>query len=431
MIFGFGRNDEDEYDDDEEFELVLFQGTVSGVEVDISEHARLAEAGLNRAKELVTDAIERRAELIRIEPKGERTVAQFQVDGIAFAGGRMSKKEGLAVTQVLKLLSGMDIKQRKKPQHGGLKAEFEEQKYVLDIHTKPLGSGAERLTINIVDVKNAKYGPDELDFNPEIREKIRELSASKTGLMIAAGPPGSGTTTTAFALVRGIDSYIFATYCFIDVGHRELKNISTFDRREDESLDDALRRLIRMEGDVAFVDPISNEEILQTILNKQSELSIITEITAKDAAFAVEKLCKLSGDPKKIAEAVRGVFGQKLIRRLCEKCKKPYRPNPKLLKKVGLDESVATLYKNYKFDEEEDARPCKVCGGGGYIGRIAMLELVEMTEGMKAVVAKGASAADIKVQARKEKMLTFKDDGLRLVAEGMTSLEELQRAFRA
>ncbi len=431
MIFGFGRSNEDEYDDEEEMDLVLFQGTFSGVEVDISEHARLAEAGLERAKELVTDAIERRAELIRIEPKGERTVAQFQVDGIAFAGGRMSKKEGLAVTQILKLLSGLDIKQRKKPQNGILKAEFDDVKYYLDIHTKPLGGGAERLTINIIDVKNAKYGPDELDFNPAVREKIRELSHSKTGLLIAAGPPGSGTTTTAFAIARGIDSYIYAIYCFFDVGYRDLKNITPFDRRDDESLEEALQRLIRMEGDVAFVEPISDKEILETILKKQTELAIISEITAKDAAFAIEKMCKLSGNPQQIAEAVRGVFGQKLIRRLCTKCKKPYRPNPKLLKKVGLDESVATLYRNHKFDEEEDLRPCKVCGGGGYYGRIAMLELIEMTESMKAVVAKGGSAADIKAQARKEKMLSFKNDGLRLVAEGITSLEELQRAFRA
>lgn len=430
MIFGFGRNDEDEYED-EEIDLVLFQGTYSGVEVDISEHARLAEAGLNRAKELITDALERRAELIRIEPKGERTVAQFQVDGIAFAGGRMSKKEGTAVTQVLKLLSGLDIKQRKKPQNGILKAELDDVKYYLDIYSKPLGSGAERISINIIDVKNVKYGPDELGFNPLFQEKIRELTESKTGILLAAGPPGSGTTTTAFAIARGIDSYVFATYCFFDVGYRDLKNISPFERRDDEPLNEALRRLIRMEGDIAFVAPINDKEILETILEKQTELAIVSELTAKDAAFAVEKLCKLSGDPTKIAEAVRGIFGQKLIRRLCEKCKQPYRPNPKLLKKVGLNESITTLYKNRKFDEEEDARPCKVCGGGGYIGRIAMLELIEMTEGMKAVVAKGSSAADIKSQARKEKMISFKDDGLRLVAEGITSLEELQRAFRS
>ncbi len=181
----------------------------------------------------------------------------------------------------------------------------------------------------------------------------------------------------------------------------------------------------------AHIENVSAHGKKAAILKKQTDLAIISELTAKDAASAVEKLCKLSGKPAEIAEAVRGVFGQKLIRRLCERCKQPYRPNPKLLKKVGLDESVTTLYKHRKFNEEEDARPCKVCGGGGYIGRIAMLELVEMTEGMKALVAKGASAADIKAQARKEKMLSFKDDGLRLVAEGTTSLEELQRAFRS
>lgn len=430
MIFGFGRKQEEDLDE-EEVDLVLFQGTFSGVDVDITKQARLAEAGLLRAKEFVTEAIERRAELMRIEPKGERSVVQLQIDGIAFSAGRLSSKAGLAVTQVLKLLCGLDIKQRKKPQNGGLYAEFDGTKYLLDIHSKPLGSGAERLTINIIDIKNAKYGPAELDFNPEVCEKIQEMSAHRSGILLAAGPPGSGTTTTAFALVRGIDSYVYATNSFIDVGYRDLKNISEFDRRDEESLDEALKRLIRMEGDVAYVDPLDNEEIVKTILEKQSELVIVSEMTTKDAAFAIEKLYKLSGDPTKVAESLRGVFGQKLMRRLCERCKQPYRPSPKLMKKIGLDKSVATLYRPKKFNEEEEVRPCKICGGGGYFGRIAMLELIEMTEGMKEIVAKGKSASEIKAQARKEKMLTFKDDGMRLVTEGITSLEELQRVFKA
>ena len=430
MIFGFGRKDEDEFEE-EEVELVLFQGTFSGVDVDISKQARLADVGLIRAKELITDAIERRAELMRIEPKGERSVVQFQVDGMAYSGGRLSSKVGLAVTQILKLLSGLDTKNRKTPQHGGLRAEFDDVKYLLDIHTKPLGGGAERLSINIIDLKTAKYTPTELDFNPAIIEKITEMNAHKSGLMFAAGPPGSGTTTTALAVALGIDSYVYSSFAFIDVGHRNLRNISQFDRRDEETLDEALHRLIRMEGDVAYVEPLDNEEVVQTVLKRQEELVLISEMTARDAASAIEKLCKLAGDPVKVSEAIRGVFGQKLMRRLCEKCKQPYRPNPKLVKKIGLDESVATLYRPKKFNEEEDARPCRVCGGGGYIGRVAMLELIEMTEDMKKVVAKGKSAADIKAQARKEKMLSFKDDGIRLVSAGITSLEELQRIFKA
>ena len=359
MIFGFGKKKQQEDDFDDEVELVLFQGTFNGIEVDITEHARLAEVGLLRAKELVTDALERRAELLRLEPKGDRVVVQLQIDGVGFSGTRLSAKEGLAVTQCLKLVSGMDIKERTRPQQGGIKAEFNDRKYLLMIDTKPLEGGVERLNLQVVDVKGAKYSPQELDFNPDVIAKIREMGSHRNGIILAAGPPGSGTTTTCTAITRGIDAYIYAIFSLTDTRHREMKNITQGERREGESLSDAIQRLIRQEGDVVLVDKIDSAEIVKNILERQNEITIISEITARDAASGVESFAKLSGDPQAAAEALRGVFSQKLIRRLCDKCKQPYRPNPKLLQKIGLPETVQTLYRPYKPEEGEDVRPCK------------------------------------------------------------------------
>ncbi len=430
MIFGFGKKKQEE-DFDEEVELVLFQGTFSGIEVDISEHARMAEVGLLRAKELVSDALEGRAELLRLEPKGDRVVAQMMIDGVGHAGARLSSKEGLAVTQCLKLVSGMEVRERKKPQQGGIKAEYKDRKYLLMIDTKPLEGGVERLNVHLIDVKDARYSPQELGFDGSVIDKIREMAASKNGLILAAGPTGSGVTTLSFALLRGIDAYLYSVHTVIDVRHRELKNIGKFERREGESLDEVLQRLIRVEGDVAYIEPITNAEIAKTALAKQEDLTLVAEIPARDAAAGIEMFCKLTGDPKASATALRGVFSQKLIRRLCEKCKQPYRPNPKFLQKVGLPDTVQTLYRPYKPEEGEAPRHCKRCNGMGYLGRVAMLEIIEMTDRMQQLVAAGKPAAELKAQARKEKMTNIKDDGLRLVAEGVTSLEELQRVFKA
>ncbi|MCA8987838.1 MAG: Flp pilus assembly complex ATPase component TadA [Planctomycetaceae bacterium] len=430
MIFGFGKKNKEEEDYDDEQDLVMFQGAFSGAEVDFTEHARLVQVGLLRAKELITEGLERRAERIRIEPKGERAVVQLIVDGVGYAGGRLSSKEGMAVTQVLKLVSGLDVKNRKSVQKGGIRAEWDDRKFLVMLESKPLQGGAERLTIDLIDVKNAKYSPQELEFSPAVMEKIRELT-SKPGIVIAAGPPGSGTTTTSWAILRGIDSYVFASFCFVDPGHRELGNVSKFDRRSDATLDAELVRLTRMEGNVAYIEPLNDAETLNTAMEHTGRLSIVSEMTARDAPSAVESLCKLSGDPAKVASALKGVFGQKLIRKLCEKCKQPYRPNPKLVQKVGLPEKTQVLYKPPSAEDGADIRVCKRCGGSGYLGRVAMLELIEMTDKMKEVVAAGKGSAEIKQVAREENMLNFKDEGLRLVAEGVTSLEELQRAFRA
>ncbi|MCG6155672.1 ATPase, T2SS/T4P/T4SS family [Rubinisphaera margarita] len=429
MIFGFGKKSQDD-DLEDEVELVLFQGTISGVEVDIAAHARLAEVGLLRAKELVTDALERRAEMLRIEPKGEKgAMVQLYVDGIGYSGGRLIGKEAIAVTQVLKLVGGMDPKDRTKPQTGGIRAEFDDRKYLLVIETRP-GKEGERLNLHLVDVKNAKYSPSELGFSEESIAKIREMTGKK-GIVLAAGPPGSGVTSLAFAIIRGIDAYVQATFALFDTGHRELGSVSKFERREGEELGTALQRLIRMEGDVAFVEPFDNEKTVREAIEKHEEITMVSEMKARDAASAIENLGKILKDPKSVAEAVNGVFGQKLIRRLCEKCKQPYRPNPKLIQKVGLPEDVQTLYRPPQPEPGEDLRPCRRCGGSGYLGRAAMIELIEMTDDMKKVVAAGGDAAAIKAQARKEKMLTFKEEGLKYVAEGETSLEELQRVFRA
>jgi len=431
VIFGFGKKSQQDDDFEEEVDLVLFQGAYNGAEVDLSEHAKLAEIGLLRAKELITDALERRAELLRLEPKQDRVVAQMMVDGIGYAGARMGGKEGLAVTQCLKLVAGLDVKERKKPQSGGIKAEFDDRKYLCMIDTKPLGGGAERVNVQLIDVKAAVYSPGELGFNENVIAKIRELTHERGGVMLAAGAPGSGVTTTAFAIARGIDSYMYSIFSLVNVGHRDLKGISEFERREDEELDSMLQRLIRQEADVAYIEPINSEEIAKTALTRQEDITIVSEIAARDVASGIEKFVKLSGDAPAAANGLKGVIGQKLMRRLCDKCKQPYRPNPKLVQKVGLPETVQTLYRPFKPEEGEVVRPCKACGGNGYKGRIAMLEMIEMTDGMKKVVAAGRPAADIKAQARKEKMLSFKEDGLRLVAEGTTSLEELQRVFKA
>lgn len=431
MIFGFGGKKQQEEDHDEEIELVQFQGAFSGVDVDLSEHTRVVAVGMPRAKELISEALNRSAELLRLEPKGDRVIAQMMIDGMGHAGARLSSKEGLAVVQSLKLVSGMDVRERKKPQQGGIKAEFNDRKYYLMTDTKPLEGGVERFNIQLVDVKDAKYSPQELGFGDELVNKIRELASGKKGILLAAGPPGSGTTTLSYAILRGIDAYLYSIFTVINPWHRELKNITTFERREGEALEDVLQRINRIEGDVVYIEPISSPQVAKAALQRQEELVLVSEMVTRDAASAIETFSKLSGDPSATANAIRGVFSQKLIRRLCERCKQPYRPNPKFLQKVGLPDTVQTLYRPYKPEEGEQPRYCKRCKGAGYLGRVAMIELIEMTDDMKKLVAAGRPAADLKTQARKEKMPNIKDSGLQLVADGVTSLEELQRIFKA
>ncbi len=125
MIFGFGkRKDEPDDDEEEDIEYVLFQGGLNGREANPGSQRPACEAGLIPAKEIVTDALLRRADQLRIEPKGDRTLTQITIDGVAYAGSRLSKQQGHAVTQMMKLLSGLDMQTRQKPQSGGSEPSF-------------------------------------------------------------------------------------------------------------------------------------------------------------------------------------------------------------------------------------------------------------------------------------------------------------------
>jgi len=439
MVFGFGKkrvdvDDDDDNEDDDEIELVNFQGAMNGKSADLAANARLAQAGLRPAKELITEGIDRRAEMIRLDIKGEKAQAALSIDGMPYAGSRMPKQQASIVTQMVKLLAGLDPKLKGKPQVGGIKAEHLGTKYELSIDVQPAAEGNERLTIRIRNLKHKLDTPAELGFSDSLRQTIRDLTSHRHGLIVVCGPPGSGTTTTTYALLRGVDVYMFSIYSIADTGMRELINIKKFDVNEGDDYETSCMRMMREEADVIFVPPLKNAEMTKQFMSVADRICIVSEMSAKDSSSAIAQLVEWSGDPQKASEVIDAVFSQKLVRLLCTSCREAFRPNPKLLEKVGLPPETKTLYRKGEpmVDEKtgEEDPPCEKCGGSGYFGRVAMMEVILASDPIRKLIAEGAPADQIKALARSEGCLTFHKDGLRLVSEGKTSLEELQRVFK-
>ncbi len=438
MIFGFGKGKKPkkaarERDEDEEEELVLFQGAFNGVDPNLKENAKLVQAGLVRAKQLVSNAFSRRAEMIRLEPKAGATVATFYVDGVPFPAEKLSPQAGQAVTQMLKLLSGLDIKVRNAPQSGGLNAQYSNVNYLVRVDTTPLPGNAERLILRAQDKSKKLSTPDDLGFSEDLKKKIREWTSRKKGVVLGAGLPMSGVTTTTNAVLRGIDGYLYTIYSLTNMTGREVSHVKQFELNPEDNFVQSVNRCKRAEGDVLYVDPVKDAEYAKTLLDEAEDIAFVAEIQARDAVDAVVKLVEMVGDPKIVADRLSAVVSQKLVRLLCTKCRQAYRPHPKLLAKVGLPAETKVLYRAFEAESEgenAEEEPCEQCGGMGYFGRIALIEVIEMTDAMKEVVAGGGDAIAIKAAARKEKMQSFQSDGLRLVGAGRTSLEELQRVFR-
>jgi len=440
VIFGFGKKkkqqQEEEDNEEQELESILFQGATNGVEANLAANARLVEAGLVATKELVADGLSRRAEMIRIEPKGPAALIGLYIDGVAYPGGRLSKQQGFAVTQMLKLLAGLDIKERAKPQSGGIKAEYNDIKYLLLIETFPLGEGVERLVLRAQNTKVKLESPDSIGLPKTIRDRVSALATGKRGLILTCGAPRTGVTTTTRAVLRSIDGYLYQIYSIANVGGEDLLHITQVEREGDEPLETLMTRVRRMEADVIFVDPIRDATTAKSYIDMSKEMAVVAEFTAKDASQGIMQLVQWTGDAALVAENVDCVVSSMLIRLLCKDCKQAYRPNPKVLAKLGLPPETKILYRPGEpvvpeDDPEGEPVPCDKCAGLGYLGRTGLFEMLEMTPEMKKAVASGADAAALKALARKEKMHTLQGEGLKLVAEGRTSLEELQRVFKS
>jgi len=431
VIF-FRKNQESE-DDEEEVEYVLFQGATNGREANLDENKKLVAAGLTAAKELVTDTISARGEVLKVEPQGPGAVATIYVDGLRRPGGKFPIQRANAITQMLKLLAGMDITVRDKPQRGGIKAKYKDLPFELTIKTQP-GKGGELLTMTVRNTKTRRVTPEDISMPELVKEKIRATAAGKTGIVLIVGAPESGVTTTALCSLRCIDSYLYQCYIIGDIGNREVLNVPVFKQEEGHTLDFTLERIKRNEGDVVFFSDFTDPETVRSAVMFSDKVCIVSEMYAKDAADGVMKLIELAGDRALVAENLRCVVSHRLIRKLCPKCREAFRPNPKLLAQVGLPEETQTLYRTPAPPEPDPKtgelpEPCRACDGAGFRARAAVFEMLEGTEGIREVILSGGDAAALRAKARQEKQLTCQQDALRLVADGTTGLEELKRVF--
>lgn len=432
MVFGFGKSrDADPSSEEIEIESILFQGALNGKPVDLKANARLASAGLVPAKEMISDALARRAEMIRIDPKGRVATVTLYVDGVPYPGARLPSQQALAITQMLKLLAGLSIQNRQHPQSGGIKTEYKETPYHLLIDTMPMkGGGGERLVVRARNLEQQLETPDQLGFTEELRLRIREITSHRQKVVLVSGPPNSGVTSLSFAVIRSIDAYLYAIFSLADFGERSLTHITQGEIIPGETFEQQLQRCVRSEADVIIVDPIRDDGRLKTIFDFADRVCLVAEYKARDAANCITDVREKLG-PQMVTERLGMVLSQKLIRKLCDECKQAYRPHPKLLQKVGLPPETKVLYRPPQRTEEGEPEFCDQCGSIGYFGRTGLIEAIEVTESVKQLILGGADPRQIKAQARKEGMQSFQSDGLRLVAEGKTSLEELQRAFKA
>ena len=427
-------DEEDEGEEYEDAEQVLFQGPMFGRETNLKQNPRLVKAALVPVKRMISDGLSRRAHTILLEPAQGRIIIKFVVDGIPYPAGAIPGQRGLAMIQMVKILAGLNPQEREAAQSGGINAEYEDTKYELLTDFKALKPGIERLRIRVINPKVTYLKPSAAGMPEELSKQLRAFTEDCKGIIIACGPPESGATSLSVCTLHCVDPYLYSVFNLADVGTIQLNNITDFTPEEGHDLEISLDRLIRKEADIIFMDPLSDPAIVQTMFQFADRLCFVAEMKTATPAEAIKQLVEWVGIDQ-VAQHLKCVVTQKLIRLLCDDCKQAFRPNPQLLSRLSLPPETTVLYRAPAppDPDDEDAPTieelCEDCDGLPFHGRAPVYELLEMTEGMKAVVTSGAEKDAIRQQMIKEGMRTLQKDAIRLVVEGRTALEEVQRAF--
>jgi general secretion pathway protein E len=381
------------------------------------------------AKELVYDAVMRRATDIHLEPTTEQLSVRYRIDGILHAAEPFDRPTGDAVVNVFKVLSAMDISEKRKPQDGSFGAKLSGRD--LDFRVATSGSKAgEKLVMRILDNSSAVTKMEDLGMRPKLIDSVRGLVTQPHGMFLVCGPTGAGKSTTLYAALREIDRYQKNIITVEDPIEYHLDNVTQMEvnTKSGQTFATSLRSILRQDPDVIMIGEIRDQETASIACQAANTGHMVfSTVHSNDAVTALFRLLDLGVEPFMIASALSGVLGQRLVRILCDACKEPYKPKPEFLKKANLPvEKVDVFYRR----PENPEQVCQQCGGTGYFGRTGIYEMLVLTETMKDMIRENPSINKLKAEARKNGMIYLQEDGLRQVIQGRTSIEELLRVVK-
>jgi general secretion pathway protein E len=410
---------------------IIFVGKTQGSsKPDPDRIARAEESkSYSAAKELVYDAVLRRATDIHLEPTPEQLSVRYRIDGILHAAEPFDRPTGDAVVNVFKVLSAMDISEKRKPQDGSFGAKLSGRD--LDFRVATSGSKAgEKLVMRILDNSKGITKLEDLGMRPKLIEQVRAVVTQPHGMFICCGPTGAGKSTSLYASLREIDRYQRNIITVEDPIEYQMDNVTQMEvnTKAGATFASMLRSILRQDPDVIMIGEIRDQETASIACQAANTGHMVfSTVHSNDAVTSLFRLLDLGVEPFMIASALSGVMGQRLVRLLCDQCKEPYKPKPEFLKKANLPaDKVDVFYRR----PENPEQVCPQCGGTGYFGRTGIYELLVVNESIKDMIRENPSINKIKAEARKAGMIYLQEDGLRQVIQGRTSIEELLRVVK-
>ncbi len=366
-------------------------------------------------------AIRDKASDIHFEPFEHEFKIRYRIDGALYEMAPPPKALALPITSRIKVLANLNIAERRIPQDGRIKLTIAGRAVDLRVSTLPTQFG-ESVVLRVLDQSAVQLDIAQLGMPPDVFEGIREIIRRPNGIFIVTGPTGSGKTTTLYSGLRVINTPDLKLLTAEDPVEYEIEGIMQVPVNPLVGLTfaSALRSFLRQDPDVIMVGEIRDLETAQ--ISIQASLTghlVLSTLHTNDAAGAVTRLIDMGVEPFLIASTLEAVLAQRLVRRICPQCRTSYEPPPALLAQLGL--TRASIGDRPFFY----GRGCSHCSQTGYRGRMGIYEWLRMSEAIRDLIVAKAPTLLIRQKAVEQGMRTLRDDGLRAIFDGATTIEEV------
>lgn len=369
---------------------------------------------------ILIDGAARKASDIFVEPAAHNLVVRYRVDGLLQDGPHPPKSMHQGVISRMKIMSNLDIAEQRLPQDGRLKIKIENRNVEFRLSTLPSYYG-EKACLRILDPGSVKLNINHLGFDDANLAKIAKAASEPYGMILVCGPTGSGKTTTLYSILKKVDSVEKNIVTVEDPVEYYIDGINQVNVRPDVKLTfgEALRSILRQDPDIILIGEIRDSETLD--IGVKAALTghlVLSTLHTNSAAGAITRLLNMGIEPFLITSSVVLVASQRLVRKLCDKCKEPYEPKEEVKALFKNQTKKLTLYK---------AKGCEACGQNGFKGRVSVAETLPISVSIRDLIFKRVPEHEIKRAARKEGMQTLRENALDKVALGQTSIEEALR----
>jgi type IV pilus assembly protein PilB len=407
---------------DSDMELILEQDDVNLQEL---QQATMEAPVVTLVNAILADAAKRRASDIHIEPYEKLFRVRFRIDGVLQEIMSPPLRLKNPLVSRLKVMAGLDIAERRLTQDGRIKLKMGIGGE-LDIRVSILPTlFGEKVVMRLLDKSNLQLDMAKLGFDPRTLEDFQEAIHKPFGMILITGPTGSGKSTTLYSALSELNKADVNISTAEDPVEYNLVGINQVQVREQIGLNFAscLRSFLRQDPDIIMVGEIRDLETAQIAVKAAlTGHLVLSTLHTNDAPSTIDRLINMGVEPFLLTSSINLIAAQRLVRRICDKCKDPIEVTPEALINLGVDASEASGgFPTFR------GRGCSNCNDTGYRGRLAIYEILVMHEGLKEMILKSASAADLKREAVKFGMSTLRMSALQKVRDGLTTIEETIR----